>query len=114
MINLFPHKIANVSLQKDNFSGEITKFHIFSMHEFDLPCCPLVPPFLPTVDKMNIMMGSYGPKTEPHEFKTQPQEAPEGMLLRGSYVVKSKFIDDDKKEYAAWTWNFSIKKDWED
>lgn len=66
------------------------------------------------LDKMNIMMGSYGPKTEPHEFKTQTQEAPEGMLLRGSYVVKSKFIDDDKKEYAAWTWNFSIKKDWAD
>lgn len=31
------------------------------------------------------MVGSYGPKAEPHEFLTPVDEAPSGMLLRGTY-----------------------------
>ncbi|XP_072044329.1 rho GDP-dissociation inhibitor 1-like [Amphiura filiformis] len=65
------------------------------------------------VDKQKIMMGSYGPKTEDQEYTTPTQDAPKGLLGRGSYVIKSKFQDDDKNEYAAWAWNFEIKKDWD-
>ena len=59
------------------------------------------------------MVGSYGPKPEPHEYLTPPEEAPKGMIARGRYVTKSKFIDDDKNCYLEWEWSVDIKKDWE-
>ncbi|XP_071966033.1 rho GDP-dissociation inhibitor 2-like [Antedon mediterranea] len=65
------------------------------------------------VDKSQFMVGSYGPKTEPHIYKTTPDEAPKGMISRGHYTVKSKFTDDDKYEHLAWEWTFDVKKDWE-
>ncbi|XP_043945447.1 rho GDP-dissociation inhibitor 1-like isoform X2 [Protopterus annectens] len=66
------------------------------------------------VDKATYMVGSYGPRTEEYEFLTPAEEAPSGMLARGSYVIKSYFTDDDKTDYLSWTWNLSIKKDWKD
>ena len=65
------------------------------------------------MDKSNYMVGSYGPKTEPHVFLTPAEDAPSGMISRGHYVVKSKFTDDDKNIYLEWEWAFDIKKDWE-
>jgi Rho GDP-dissociation inhibitor len=48
------------------------------------------------------------------------EEAPSGMLARGSYKVKSRFIDDDGQCHLEWEWvqdllikNMEIKKDWE-
>lgn len=64
------------------------------------------------VDTMSQMMGSYPPKTDMQSFTTQEEEAPSGMLKRGSFKIESKFIDDDKFEYASWKWNLEIKKDW--
>jgi len=64
------------------------------------------------VDSMHQMMGSYGPKKELHSFTTPQEEAPSGMLKRGSFKIESKFIDDDKNEYCSWKWNLEIKKDW--
>jgi len=66
-----------------------------------------------SVDKASLMVGSYGPKAESHEYLTPVEEAPKGMLARGSYKLKSKFIDDDKNCYLEWVWAFDIKKDWE-
>ena len=66
-----------------------------------------------SVDKKNFMVGSYGPKAEPHEYLTPRLEAPKGMLARGHYTAKSKFMDDDKNVYLEWEWSFAIKKDWE-
>lgn len=66
------------------------------------------------VDKMKQMMGSYGPKTEVQSFKTQADDAPSGMLMRGEYVVKSRFVDDDNHEYCKWEWKLAIKKEWKD
>ena len=59
-------------------------------------------------------MGSYGPKSEIQVCQTPWDEAPEGMLARGNYTVKSKFVDDDKKEYASFEWAIEVKKDWKD
>ena len=59
------------------------------------------------------MVGSYGPKADPQEYLTPCDEAPKGMLARGHYTSKSKFIDDDKNCYLEWEWGFDIKKDWE-
>lgn len=66
-----------------------------------------------SVDKSNFMVGSYGPQTEPHVYTTPVEDAPKGMMARGSYVVKSRFTDDDKNIYLEWEWMFQIKKEWE-
>ena len=59
------------------------------------------------------MVGSYGPKNEAHTFTTPVDEAPSGMISRATYLVKSRFTDDDKNIYLEWEWSLSIKKDWE-
>ena len=69
--------------------------------------------FLVGADKSNLMVGSYGPKTEEHIFTTRREEAPSGMLCRGIYKAKSRFTDDDKQIYLDWEWSFELKKEWE-
>merc|ERR1712146_210382 len=64
------------------------------------------------VIKNNYMLGSYGPKAEVQSAMTPWDEMPSGMLARGHYTVKSKFIDDDKNEHLAWEWTFDLKKTW--
>ncbi|KAI9485228.1 MAG: immunoglobulin E-set [Benjaminiella poitrasii] len=64
------------------------------------------------VDKTEEMIGSYGPSPEPYEKKFQVEEAPSGMLARGHYEAKSKFVDDDGVSHMEWNWSFDIKKDW--
>lgn len=66
------------------------------------------------VDKTEYMVGSYGPKSEEHEYKTTMEEAPKGVLTRGTYNIKSKFTDDDKHDHLSWEWNLAVKKDWKD
>ena len=58
------------------------------------------------------MVGSYGPKAESHTYVTPVEEAPKGLMARGDYSVKSKFLDDDKNVHLEWQWSFAIKKDW--
>ncbi|KAJ2454435.1 rho GDP dissociation inhibitor [Coemansia sp. RSA 2336] len=65
------------------------------------------------VDKMEGMCGSYGPKYEDQSRTFQQSTAPSGALARGTYNVKSRFIDDDKNIYLEWEWKMEIKKDWE-
>ncbi|XP_016405904.1 rho GDP-dissociation inhibitor 2-like [Sinocyclocheilus rhinocerous] len=66
-----------------------------------------------TVDKAVYMVGSYGPRAEEHEFITPVEEAPKGMIVRGTYHIKSYFTDDDKTDHLSWEWNLQIKKDWD-
>jgi len=66
------------------------------------------------VDKMSHMVGSYAPKTEIQSYTTPPEDAPTGLMARGSYTVHSLFTDDDKNEHLKWEWTFEIKKDWKD
>ncbi|XP_051243247.1 rho GDP-dissociation inhibitor 1 [Dicentrarchus labrax] len=67
------------------------------------------------VDKSDYMVGSYGPRPkEEYEFLTTLEEAPKGMLARGTYNIKSKFTDDDKHDHLSWEWSLTIKKDWKD
>ncbi|KAF9362890.1 hypothetical protein BGX34_005297 [Mortierella sp. NVP85] len=40
------------------------------------------------------------------------EEAPSGMIARGHYDVKSRFVDDDGTVHKEWSWSFDIKKDW--
>lgn len=68
------------------------------------------------VDKSEEMMGSYGPNTSenPSYEKTfAEEEAPSGMLFRGSYNALSKFMDDDHNDHLVFNWSFEIKKSWD-
>lgn len=65
------------------------------------------------VDKMVQMVGSYPPKKEIQSYTTPFEEAPSGMMARGTYSVSSLFTDDDKNEHLKWEWSFEIKKDWQ-
>lgn len=62
------------------------------------------------VDKSTYMVGSYGPKKELQSYTTTMEQAPSGMLARGTYTVKSLFTDDDKNEHLKWEWKIEIKK----
>lgn len=64
------------------------------------------------VDSDEFMVGSYGPKADMHSFTTPMEEAPTGMMHRGSYKVKSLFTDDDGHKWLEWQWTLEIKKDW--
>ncbi|KAF4092683.1 hypothetical protein AMELA_G00023540 [Ameiurus melas] len=66
------------------------------------------------LDKSDYMVGSYGPRPSEYEFLTPLEEAPKGLLARGTYNIKSKFTDDDKHDHLSWEWNLNIKKDWKD
>ncbi|KAK7870599.1 hypothetical protein R5R35_009103 [Gryllus longicercus] len=66
------------------------------------------------VDKMTHMVGSYPPKVEIQSYTTPAEDAPAGMMARGSYTVQSLFTDDDKHEHLKWEWAFDIKKDWKE
>ncbi|XP_075072910.1 rho GDP-dissociation inhibitor 1 [Mixophyes fleayi] len=64
------------------------------------------------LDKTTYMVGSYGPRVDDYEFLTPIEEAPKGLLARGSYTMKSHFTDDDKCNHLSWEWNLNISKDW--
>ncbi|XP_039257317.1 rho GDP-dissociation inhibitor 1-like [Styela clava] len=64
------------------------------------------------VDTQRNMVGSYGPKADVQHYTGKPEDAPSGMIARGKYTCKSKFIDDDKNVILEWQWILDIKKDW--
>lgn len=66
------------------------------------------------VDKMTHMVGSYPPKSELQSYTTPSEDAPSGIMARGSYTVHSLFTDDDKHQHLKWEWCFEIKKDWKE
>lgn len=63
---------------------------------------------------MTHMVGSYPPKMEMQSYITPSEEAPSGMVARGSYTVLSLFTDDDEHEHLKWEWTFEICKEWKD
>lgn len=68
------------------------------------------------VDKLEQMLGSYGPNTKETPFYVKnfdPEESPSGMLARsGTYNVRSRVVDDDGEVYADWEWSFKLAKEW--
>jgi len=68
-----------------------------------------------TVDKLEQMLGSYGPHPEGEAYTKNfdPEESPTGMVARtGSYTVRSRVMDDDGGIYADWEWYFKLAKEW--
>ncbi|KAF8351271.1 immunoglobulin E-set [Amanita rubescens] len=65
------------------------------------------------VDKLEQMLGSYGPREEPYTKDFDPAESPSGLLARqGTYGVRSRVLDDDGEIYLDWEWSFKLAKEW--
>ncbi|KAG8709169.1 hypothetical protein FRC08_018496 [Ceratobasidium sp. 394] len=65
------------------------------------------------VDKLEQMIGSYGPRDEPHTVTFMTEESPSGMIARsGTYDVTSRVYDDDQKTHADFSWKFKLAKEW--
>ncbi|KAI0091896.1 immunoglobulin E-set [Irpex rosettiformis] len=67
------------------------------------------------VDKLEQMLGSYGPSQtgEPYKKDFEPDESPSGMIARsGTYNVRSRVIDDDNIVYIDFEWAFKLTKEW--
>ncbi|KAK7049652.1 rho GDP dissociation inhibitor [Paramarasmius palmivorus] len=67
------------------------------------------------VDKLEQMLGSYGPHPNGEAYKKDfdSEESPSGMIARsGTYDVKSRVVDDDGEVYADWEWHFKLAKEW--
>ncbi|CAL8081947.1 unnamed protein product [Calicophoron daubneyi] len=62
------------------------------------------------LDHSNVMMGSYGPRKEPHDWTSETYEAPKGKIHRGSYSIKSRFHDVDQTEFLSWKWQITVTK----
>ncbi|KAG0149901.1 hypothetical protein CROQUDRAFT_653212 [Cronartium quercuum f. sp. fusiforme G11] len=65
------------------------------------------------VDKLESMIGSYGPSNDLHVKRFVSEESPSGMLARsGSYMARSRVIDDDGTVWADFEWSFKLGKEW--
>jgi Rho GDP-dissociation inhibitor len=64
------------------------------------------------VDSTKEMIGTFSPQLEPYTHEMPEETTPSGMFARGSYVAKSKFLDDDNKCYLEINYTFDIKKEW--
>lgn len=67
------------------------------------------------VDKMEEMIGSYGPQAAvPYFVKDfDPATAPSGLIARsGQFSMRSRILDDDGKVHADWEWKLSFAKEW--
>ncbi|QRV76439.1 Rho GDP-dissociation inhibitor [Ceratobasidium sp. AG-Ba] len=65
------------------------------------------------VDKLEQMIGSYGPKPETQSVTFITEESPSGMIARsGTYEVASRVYDDDKRTHADFVWYFKLAKEW--
>lgn len=65
------------------------------------------------VDTQSYMVGSFGPSADPTSCLLCHDNAPSGMVARGLYIAKSKFIDDDDNCHLQCEWALKIKKGWE-
>jgi len=65
------------------------------------------------VDKSEYMIGSFGPSPEPVTKVFAAEESPSGMMARsGSYVARSRIVDDDGTVWLDFEWGFKIGKTW--
>ncbi|EUC65406.1 Rho-GDP dissociation inhibitor [Rhizoctonia solani AG-3 Rhs1AP] len=65
------------------------------------------------VDKLEHMIGSYGPKVQEQIVTFATEESPSGIIARsGTYQVKSLITDDDGHKHAEFEWTFKLAKEW--
>ncbi|KAH1096114.1 hypothetical protein J1N35_013035 [Gossypium stocksii] len=64
------------------------------------------------VDNTKLMLGTFSPQKEPYTFELEEETTPSGLFARGSYAVRTKFVDDDDKVYLDVSYHFEIQKNW--
>lgn len=65
-----------------------------------------------SVDKTSEMLGSYAPSAKLIQHRLPEEDAPSGMLARGSFTANAKLTDDDGREHANFVYCFDLKKQW--
>ncbi|KVI05527.1 Immunoglobulin E-set [Cynara cardunculus var. scolymus] len=61
----------------------------------------------------NNIVSGLNPQHELYTHQIPEDIAPSGILARGSYSAKTKFVDDDNKCYLELNYTFDIKKEWQ-
>jgi len=64
------------------------------------------------VDHTQVMLGTFSPRREPYIHIMEEETAPTGILARGIYTAKTKFVDDDGRCHLEVHYPFEIQKDW--
>lgn len=64
------------------------------------------------VDNTRVMLGTFSPKQEPCTYVTKEETTPSGILARGYYTARTKFVDDDDRCYLEMNYSFEIRKNW--
>eukprot|EP00479_Gromia_sphaerica_P009919 TRINITY_DN4353_c0_g1_i1.p1 TRINITY_DN4353_c0_g1~~TRINITY_DN4353_c0_g1_i1.p1 ORF type:complete len:169 (-),score=29.25 TRINITY_DN4353_c0_g1_i1:59-565(-) len=64
------------------------------------------------VDKSDEMVGSYPPSNEIFTYTSLEDEAPKGLLARGSYAAKVRLLDDDEAIHLEFGYDFDIRRSW--
>jgi len=64
------------------------------------------------VDNSRVMLGTFSPQQEPYTYVMDEETTPSGILARGSYAARTKFVDDDDKCYLEMNYTFEIRKNW--
>lgn len=64
------------------------------------------------VDGTKEMLGTFSPQEEPYTHVIPEEITPSGFFARGSYMARTKFVDDDHNCYLEMNYTFEIKKDW--
>ncbi|VFQ88638.1 unnamed protein product [Cuscuta campestris] len=64
------------------------------------------------VDGSKEMIGTFSPQIEHYTHEMPEETTPSGMLARGSYSARTKFLDDDNKCHLEINYTFEIKKEW--
>eukprot|EP00249_Psilotum_nudum_P018690 c26920_g3_i1 orf=766-1581(+) len=65
------------------------------------------------VDRSRVMLGTFSPQLEPYSYLMEEETTPSGILFRGTYTAKTKFIDDDCRCHMQMEHTFDIKRDWQ-
>lgn len=64
------------------------------------------------VDNTRVMLGTFSPQQEPCTYVTKEETTPSGILARGYYTARTKFVDDDDRCYLEMNYSFEIRKNW--
>jgi len=64
------------------------------------------------VDHTRSMLGTFAPQREPYIHIMPEKVTPSGLLARGAYTARKRFVDDDGTVYLDVNYSFEIRKDW--
>ncbi|KAH9305063.1 hypothetical protein KI387_009467, partial [Taxus chinensis] len=63
------------------------------------------------VDNTRVMLGTFSPQQEPYTHILEEETTPSGLLARGCYSARTKFVDDDERCHLEINYIFEIRKD---